>query len=98
MSSISFFVKHKKKFIISENGCYLWIGAKSVHGYGNVRINKINYRCHRVAYEEKNGKIPDGLVLDHLCNNKNCINPKHLTAGLRKLIFSCNDSRAGILR
>jgi hypothetical protein len=24
------------------------------------------------------GPIPDGLVLDHLCRNKLCVNPKHL--------------------
>lgn len=33
---------------------------------------------HRVAYEDKYGTIPEGMVLDHLCRNRACINPDHL--------------------
>jgi hypothetical protein len=34
--------------------------------------------AHRFAYLEFVGPIPDGLVLDHLCRNKKCVNPDHL--------------------
>lgn len=34
--------------------------------------------AHRVAYEALVGRIPDGLTLDHLCENKRCVNPDHL--------------------
>ena len=33
---------------------------------------------HRIAYEILVGEIPEGLVLDHLCQMKNCYNPAHL--------------------
>jgi len=33
---------------------------------------------HRYLYEYVNDSVPLGLVLDHLCNNKPCVNPKHL--------------------
>lgn len=35
---------------------------------------------HRVSYQEFNGPILPGLVIDHLCRNKKCVNPKHLEA------------------
>ena len=35
---------------------------------------------HRYYYEQANGPIPEGLVLDHLCRNRACCNPAHLEA------------------
>ena len=32
------------------------------------------------AYEDANGPIPDGLVIDHLCRIPSCVNPEHLEA------------------
>lgn len=34
--------------------------------------------AHRVVYEELVGPIPDGLMLDHLCRVRHCVNPEHL--------------------
>lgn len=44
-------------------------------GYG-----KRNIYAHRWSYEYFNGPIPDGLVIDHLCRNRWCVNPDHLRA------------------
>lgn len=55
--------------------CIVWTGA-SVWGYGKFfSKGGKSYRSHRFAYELFRGPIPDGLVLDHLCRNKLCINP-----------------------
>lgn len=35
-------------------------------------------KAHRVAFELIRGCIPNGLVLDHLCRNRGCVNPDHL--------------------
>ena len=38
----------------------------------------MNRRAHRCSYEFLKGEIPNGLVIDHLCRVRNCINPDHL--------------------
>ena len=62
----------------SETGCWLWQGSLDEHGYGRVIRNKKRYRLHRVSYELMVADIPDGLVIDHLCRTRNCINPYHM--------------------
>lgn len=69
-----------KKFIVDEQtGCWVW-QRHPVGGYGNHTVNGKEQRAHRVAYSLVYGEIPAGLVVDHLCRNKLCVNPKHLEA------------------
>jgi hypothetical protein len=53
--------------------------------YGQIHVKLRNGSwsatvAHRVAYEIYRGPIPEGLVLDHLCRNRQCVNPSHLEA------------------
>ena len=57
--------------------CWLWT-ASTNFGYGQFYAHKRNYRPHRYAYELLVGEVPDGLVLDHLCRVRHCVNPAHL--------------------
>ena len=65
-------------------GCWLWTGGKGANGYGQIGVGSVLdgsrrlAAVHRVAYEEMVGPIPDGLVLDHLCRTRSCVNPDHL--------------------
>jgi len=58
--------------------CWLWMGSKSPYGYGRVRVNRKIEVAHRLSYALNGGDLIDGLVLDHLCGVKNCVNPAHL--------------------
>lgn len=65
------------------SGCWQWTGAILDTGYGVLTEGGKNgkvFRAHRVAYELFIGPIPEGLVLDHLCHNRWCVNPEHLEA------------------
>jgi hypothetical protein len=60
-----------------DGECLTWLGACS-KGHGLIfRKGKVKM-VHRVVYEEFVGKIPKGLVIDHLCRNRACVNIKHM--------------------
>lgn len=56
-------------------GCWWWLGAIGSHGYGVVSRRDL---AHRVAYERARGPIPAELTVDHLCCNRECVNPAHM--------------------
>ncbi len=63
-----------RKYISNTGDCWIWTGALSKNGYGNYW----NRGAHRVVYELLVGDIPKGMQLDHLCRNRDCVNPSHL--------------------
>lgn len=65
------------KLIPTANGCLEWHSA-SQDGYGKISFAGKPRGVHRVLYELEVGKVPEGLVLDHLCRNRRCANVKHL--------------------
>jgi hypothetical protein len=61
-----------------NSGCFLWLGALNDAGYGRIKIRCHFRRAHRLAWELKNGAIPEGLVIDHKCRTRSCVNPQHM--------------------
>ena len=58
--------------------CRNWHGAISDTGYGTTTVRNKTVLAHRHVYQQERGPIPSGLVLDHLCRNRRCVNPDHL--------------------
>lgn len=61
-----------------QSTCWLWVGSRNVHGYGQLTWAGRTYGAHRVAYMQLIGPIPAGLELDHLCRVRACCRPSHL--------------------
>lgn len=61
--------------------CWVWKGSLWVKGYGRFyhkSLGRKAIRAHRMAYILSRGPIPTGLVIDHLCRNRLCMNPAHM--------------------
>jgi len=59
--------------------CWEWQGNVSNRtGYGKKTYKGRYMLAHRWVYEMLLGPIPDGLVVNHRCRNRRCVNPHHL--------------------
>jgi hypothetical protein len=65
-----------------ESVCAEWLGPRWASGYGRFRnqLGMSNY-AHRAIYEIRHGKIPDGLLVLHHCDNPPCGRDSHLWLG-----------------
>lgn len=69
----------------SDDECWEWQGPLDRDGYGHYMASipgtgrQVKLAAHRVAFFLEHGRYPSpGLVLDHLCRNRGCVNPAHL--------------------
>jgi hypothetical protein len=61
--------------------CWLWTACKKADGYGQIGVGGGKLKsAHRLSYEMHVGPIPPGLVIDHLCRIRHCVNPAHMEA------------------
>lgn len=66
-------------------GCHIYFGVKSSNGYGSIKADGRTVSTHRLSYEMARGGVPEGLVIDHLCWNRACVNPDHMEAVTQKV-------------
>lgn len=63
-----------------QKPCWTAPQKPTTEGYVRVDIKGKRVLLHRLTYETFKGKIPKGLVIDHLCRERSCCNPYHLEA------------------
>ena len=61
-----------------DGECMIYMGQRTDDGYGIVRVDRKHQMVHKVMWEAENGPVPDGLQLDHKCNNEPCWNLEHI--------------------
>ena len=80
LTQVERFLSHIEK---TETGCWRWTGYLDKKGYA-----RFDYagggRASRFSYSTFVAPIPEGLTLDHLCRNRDCVNPAHLEAVTNK--------------
>lgn len=67
--------------VAKSDDCWNWTGSISGRGYGRMQTPaSSSSAAHRISYILHHGMIGDGMVVDHICRNKLCVNPAHLRA------------------
>ncbi len=76
-----------KRFLLAirvvPDSCWSWQGDRYDNGYGRFSLDDVEWLAHRLAYACMVGPIPYALTIDHLCNNRLCVNPDHLAIATR---------------
>lgn len=64
--------------VSGPNDCWLWKLGLERKGYGIFCAQGQRKKAHRVSLILEGRTIATGMVVDHVCRNRACVNPAHL--------------------
>lgn len=85
----------------TSSGCLVWTGNINSGGYGLIKVNNKTASAHRVIWEYYRGVVPKGLVVDHICRVRHCVDVEHMQVvtyeqNMENLGAAHADSKSGI--
>lgn len=79
-------IRFLSKVRTTIGGCWNWTGhTHSKEGYGHLRHKGKKILAHRFSFELHGNRLEPGMVIDHICRNRLCVNPKHLRMVTREI-------------
>ncbi len=72
------------------DACWNWKGYLDRDGYGHAYWGK-PVIAHRISLKINRIDLIPGLVVDHLCKNRKCVNPSHLRQVTTRENVLCSD-------
>jgi hypothetical protein len=66
----------------APTGCHISTYSTGSHGYAQIgwweKPRNRMVLAHRAAWVAVFGQIPEGMTIDHVCKNRQCVNLEHL--------------------
>lgn len=76
--------RYRRSQAPAPSGCIEWTACLDRDGYGVFQVKDRGrvtlLAAHRVAFVLEHGQVPEGMTIDHKCENRKCVNGKHLQA------------------